>query len=134
MPKFAKYPSLDGQTVFVSGGGSGIGADIVTAFAEQGARVGFVDIDAAAGERVLDKIADLGGQAHFEQLDLRDVGAIKEGFARMIARLALRWRWSTTLRATIDMIGARSMKPIMTSGLPPICATCSFPHRRVPRP
>ncbi|MCH2167031.1 MAG: SDR family oxidoreductase [Oceanicola sp.] len=87
MPKFAKYPSLDGQTVFVSGGGSGIGADIVTAFAEQGARVGFVDIDAAAGERVLDKIADLGGQAHFEQLDLRDVGAIKEGFARMIAAL-----------------------------------------------
>ena len=29
----AQYPSLEGRSVFVTGGGSGIGADIVKAFA-----------------------------------------------------------------------------------------------------
>jgi NAD(P)-dependent dehydrogenase (short-subunit alcohol dehydrogenase family) len=39
MPEFASYPSLKGRTVFVSGGGSGIGASIVEHFAAQGAKV-----------------------------------------------------------------------------------------------
>ncbi|HJV62048.1 MAG TPA: 3-oxoacyl-ACP reductase, partial [Albitalea sp.] len=34
----ARFPSLKGRTVFVTGGGSGIGASIVKAFALQGAR------------------------------------------------------------------------------------------------
>ena len=41
---FATYPSLSGKSVFVTGGASGIGADIVKAFHGQGANVGFVDI------------------------------------------------------------------------------------------
>lgn len=45
MPQFAIYPSLKNRSVFVSGGGSGIGAAIVQHFAAQGARVAFVDID-----------------------------------------------------------------------------------------
>ena len=36
--------------------GSGIGASIVEHFAEQGARVGFVDIDEAASRALVDKI------------------------------------------------------------------------------
>jgi D-xylose 1-dehydrogenase len=47
----ARYPSLQGRTVFVTGGGSGIGADLVAAFVQQGARVGFIDLDADAGAR-----------------------------------------------------------------------------------
>lgn len=46
MPDFAHYPSLKGKSVIISGGASGIGAQIVKAFAEQGARVGFLDSDA----------------------------------------------------------------------------------------
>ncbi|MEO1248664.1 MAG: SDR family NAD(P)-dependent oxidoreductase, partial [Pseudomonadota bacterium] len=46
MTKFATYPSLAGRTVYVTGGASGIGEEIVRAFAEQGSRIGFVDIDA----------------------------------------------------------------------------------------
>lgn len=46
----ARYPSLAGVCVFVTGGGSGIGGDIVRAFAAQGAKVGFIEIDAAAGQ------------------------------------------------------------------------------------
>ncbi len=48
MPSFASYPSLKDKSVFVSGGGSGIGASIVEHFAAQGSKVGFVDIDEAA--------------------------------------------------------------------------------------
>ena len=44
----AIYPDLRGRAVFVTGGGSGIGAAIVSAFAAQGARVAFVDVAAAA--------------------------------------------------------------------------------------
>ena len=39
------YPSLGGQHVFITGGGSGIGASIVEAFANEGSLVTFVDID-----------------------------------------------------------------------------------------
>jgi D-xylose 1-dehydrogenase len=40
----ARYPSLQDQRVLVTGGGTGIGATLVQAFVEQGARVSFLDI------------------------------------------------------------------------------------------
>ncbi len=46
MSNYASYPSLKDKVVFISGGGSGIGASIVEHFCEQGSIVGFVDIDA----------------------------------------------------------------------------------------
>ena len=56
----AKFPSLQGRAVFVTGGGSGIGAAIVAAFAEQGARVAFVDVARNASEALAQHIADAG--------------------------------------------------------------------------
>jgi NAD(P)-dependent dehydrogenase (short-subunit alcohol dehydrogenase family) len=41
---YAIYPSLSDKTVVVTGGGSGIGAAMVAAFAQQGARVFFLDV------------------------------------------------------------------------------------------
>ena len=42
----ARYPSLAGRSVLITGGASGIGASMVEHFAHQGARVAFLDVDA----------------------------------------------------------------------------------------
>ena len=82
MPPFASYPSLKGRTVFVSGGGSGIGASIVEHFAEQGARVGFVDIDRPASTALVAKIDAAGhGAPLFIEGDVRDVAAYQAAIA-----------------------------------------------------
>jgi D-xylose 1-dehydrogenase len=82
--QFASYPSLAGKTVFVSGGASGIGADIVRAFAEQNSRVGFVDIDQEAGAALADK---LGDNVAFAACDLRDIDALRAAFSQLSERL-----------------------------------------------
>lgn len=74
----ATYPDLMEKTVLVTGGGSGIGEAIVMAFAQQGARVGFIDIDSKASARVVEKATALGGTVHFEHADLRDVAALRK--------------------------------------------------------
>jgi NAD(P)-dependent dehydrogenase (short-subunit alcohol dehydrogenase family) len=74
----AHYPSLKGKAVFVTGGGSGIGEGIVSAFAEQGAKVAFIDI---AVEASLGLCERLGAQGHekplFRQCDIRDIPALQ---------------------------------------------------------
>ena len=53
LPEYsAHYPSLRDKRVFITGGGSGIGACLVEAFARQGALVAFVDIDERESERL----------------------------------------------------------------------------------
>jgi NAD(P)-dependent dehydrogenase (short-subunit alcohol dehydrogenase family) len=84
MPEFASYPSLRGRTVFVSGGGSGIGASIVEHFAAQGARVGFVDIDEPASKEIAGKTGAL-----FLKCDIRDVKAYQAAIAEVGGRLGI---------------------------------------------
>ena len=78
MDRYARYPSLEGKSVFVSGGSSGIGADMVRQFAAQGARVGFVGRDEAAAGKVSEACAKEGrGETLFIQCDVRDIDALK---------------------------------------------------------
>jgi D-xylose 1-dehydrogenase len=65
----ARYASLKGRPVFISGGASGIGEGLVRAFAEQGARVAFVDIATTQGENLA---AELGGDVFFAPCDVTD--------------------------------------------------------------
>ena len=88
MPGFASYPSLRDRVVFVSGGGSGIGASIVEHFAAEGARVGFVDIDEAASQALGARIAAAGHPAPaFARCDVRDIAAYQAAIAGMAGRL-----------------------------------------------
>ena len=77
-PILARYPDLAGRTVFVSGGGSGIGAAFVRAFAGQSCKVAFVDI-ADAPSRSL--AAELGAAVRYWPCDVRDIGALKAAIA-----------------------------------------------------
>jgi len=78
----ARYPSLAGKGVFVSGGGSGIGAALVEAFARQGARVFFVDIAAGPSQEL---VKDLEGLVDFIPLyvagDLKNLDFVKAQIA-----------------------------------------------------
>jgi NAD(P)-dependent dehydrogenase (short-subunit alcohol dehydrogenase family) len=78
---FAIFPSLKGKSVFVSGGGSGIGASIVEHFAEQGSKVAFVDVDETASKAVAQKTGAL-----FLKCDIRDVKAYQEAIAEAAAK------------------------------------------------
>lgn len=88
MLPFASYPSLKDRAVFVSGGGSGIGASIVEHFAEQGARVGFCDIDDAASQALVAKLSASGHAVPtYRRCDVRDIAAYQGVLAELAGRL-----------------------------------------------
>jgi NAD(P)-dependent dehydrogenase (short-subunit alcohol dehydrogenase family) len=74
---FAVYPSLDNASVIVTGGASGIGMEIVRAFAGQRSRVGFLDFDVERGQALAAELQAEGAQARFEACDLRDIDALR---------------------------------------------------------
>ena len=81
MPSFASYPSLKDRSVFISGGGSGIGASIVENFAAQGSKVGFVDVDEPASKTLAGKTGAL-----FIKCDIRDVKAYQAAIGEVAAK------------------------------------------------
>ncbi|HTR59728.1 MAG TPA: SDR family oxidoreductase [Casimicrobiaceae bacterium] len=71
----ASYPSLAGRIAFVSGGGSGIGAFIVTRLAEQGCKVAFCDVADAPSQALVSKLAP--AVVRFHRCDVRDIAALR---------------------------------------------------------
>ena len=87
-PQSAVYPSLEGRTVFITGGGSGIGASLTRAFARQRANVAFVDIARDASLRLVDDIhRSLGVEPLFLPCDLRDIEALRASIEQTRQRL-----------------------------------------------
>jgi NAD(P)-dependent dehydrogenase (short-subunit alcohol dehydrogenase family) len=75
----ATYPSLRDRTVLITGGGSGIGAEITRHFAHQGTRVGFIDIAVAESEALVAELTAEGCEVLFQNVDLRDIPAVRAG-------------------------------------------------------
>ncbi|MEM7211144.1 MAG: SDR family oxidoreductase [Pseudomonadota bacterium] len=73
MRSLAHYADLKDRVVFISGGASGIGRALVEAFAEQGARVLFVDLNDADGQSLADS---LGENVTFRRCDVTDDAAL----------------------------------------------------------
>jgi D-xylose 1-dehydrogenase len=73
----ARYPSLQGVPVFVTGGASGIGADIVRAFALQGAKVGFVDVDAGSAQALVQSLAGAATPPLFTRGDVTKIDELR---------------------------------------------------------
>ncbi|MFC3127030.1 SDR family NAD(P)-dependent oxidoreductase [Pseudoroseomonas globiformis] len=80
MRKHATYPDLAGRSVFITGGGSGIGAALTRAFAHQGSKVAFVDIADAESEALVASLEAerVGHTPLFLHCDLRDIEALRE--------------------------------------------------------
>jgi NAD(P)-dependent dehydrogenase (short-subunit alcohol dehydrogenase family) len=86
--KFARYPSLEGRVVLITGGATGIGESMVAHFARQGARVAFFDIQDEAATRLVDGLAAEGCIAPlYLHCDLTDVAALRNSVERVLAAL-----------------------------------------------
>lgn len=72
--KFAKYPSLYEKGVVITGGATGIGQAMATAFAEQGAYVAVIDHDSKAGESL---VQSLGPKHKYFSCDVTDTSSLR---------------------------------------------------------
>ena len=76
MTQTATYPDLNGASVFITGGGSGIGADLTEGFLRQGAKVAFIGRSDASG--FVEKVSQAtGNKPLFIQGDITDVAALR---------------------------------------------------------
>ncbi|MDA3923058.1 MAG: SDR family NAD(P)-dependent oxidoreductase [Salinisphaera sp.] len=79
MTASATYPSLRDKRVFITGGGSGIGAALTAAFTRQRANVHFVDIAEPASHMLVDSLRReaVDHRVSFTSCDIRDVEALR---------------------------------------------------------
>ena len=79
---YTRYESLKGRTVVITGGASGIGAAFVRAFAENGARVAFLDLQQETGEALATELRQM-----FVRCDLTDIDALRAALGTIRAAL-----------------------------------------------
>ena len=74
----ASYPSLRGRSVFITGGGSGIGACLTEGFARQGSLVAFVDVAEAASNALVERLDKAGlPRPWYRNVDVTDIPALQ---------------------------------------------------------
>ena len=74
----ASYPSLKGRSVFITGGGSGIGGCLTEAFARQGSRVAFVDFADAPSNALVERLDKAGlPRPWYRNVDVTHIAALQ---------------------------------------------------------
>lgn len=84
--RYARFPSLEGRPVLITGGASGIGEALVRAFADQGSKVGFVDIEGEIGQKLADELTAKGHSVAFEHCDITDIDAFRRSIGALEAK------------------------------------------------
>lgn len=87
MSEYANYPSLFGRTVLITGGATGIGASFVEHFIAQGAKVGFIDIDAASGRALAARFEGADTPPLFVEADITDIAALRAAIVSVSQKL-----------------------------------------------
>ncbi|MEW6997769.1 SDR family NAD(P)-dependent oxidoreductase [Colwelliaceae bacterium BS250] len=75
MSVFTHYPSLKNKVVFITGGASGIGAEMVRCFVQQGAKVAFIDLDGEASHALHQELHE---NVWFKAIDATDQNALQQ--------------------------------------------------------
>jgi NAD(P)-dependent dehydrogenase (short-subunit alcohol dehydrogenase family) len=83
----AIYPDLKDRPVLITGGASGIGEGLVEAFAAQGARVGFIDLERAAGDLLAERLNQTGHTVAFACADLTRTNDLRAAIADLRTKL-----------------------------------------------
>lgn len=78
---FAVYPSLCDRVVLVTGGASGIGEAIVEAFALQGAKVCFFDVQDEAAAELAMRLRECRNMPAYRHCDLTDIAALQSAIS-----------------------------------------------------
>ncbi|MGB6723192.1 MAG: SDR family oxidoreductase [Terracidiphilus sp.] len=87
-PQYARYPSLEGRAVLITGGATGIGESLVTHFARQGSRVAFLDIQSEPAQSLCAGLAAEGCPAPlYLHCDLTALSALAAAIERVQAEL-----------------------------------------------
>src|SRR6056297_3513612 len=82
-----RYPSLADRVTLITGGASGIGADIVRGFARQGAKVAFLDIEDGAAAELISELEGATRAPAYLRCDVTDVAALRAAVAEVRDRL-----------------------------------------------
>jgi NAD(P)-dependent dehydrogenase (short-subunit alcohol dehydrogenase family) len=84
---FTRYGSLHDKVVLITGGASGIGESFVRAFADNGARVAFLDLQQDAGAALAKELAGSRHAPLFLPCDVTDTAALRAALAEARQKL-----------------------------------------------
>lgn len=81
-----RFPDLEGASVLITGGGSGIGAALTEGFVRQGSKVAFIDIAETESGQLVDRLdSAYGRKPLFVKADLRDLEQLERAVADVAA-------------------------------------------------
>lgn len=83
--KASELFDMTGQTVLITGGGTGLGRGFAETLAVAGAKVIIAARRQDKCEEVIEEISGLGAEAHFVSMDVSDAGSVARGFAEAAA-------------------------------------------------
>lgn len=77
---------LTGKVAFITGGASGIGKATALRFAQEGARIGFADMQSDEGQQAQTEIEQAGGEALFVECDVSQPEQVQNAIDKTVAQ------------------------------------------------